>query len=105
MFASAHGGFAGRSSTIADPLQFRRDVAFLIGQRPGIVIVGYLPKPNLVDIVATQLRDYKGVIVLDPVIGDFQKGLYVSEETAARSASCCYRWRRSSRPTASKPTC
>jgi len=82
MFASAHGGFAGRSSSIADPLQFRRDVAFLISQRPGIVIVGYLPKPNLVDIVATQLRDYKGVVLLDPVIGDFQKGLYVSEETA-----------------------
>ena len=82
MFATAHGGFSGRSSTLADPLQFRRDVAFLVSQRPGIVIVGYLPKPNLVDIVATQLRDYKGVILLDPVIGDYQKGLYVSEETA-----------------------
>jgi pyridoxine kinase len=82
MFASAHGGFSGRSAVIADPLQFRRDVAFLITQRPSVVIVGYLPRPNLVDIVATQLRDYKGVVLLDPVIGDYQKGLYVSEETA-----------------------
>lgn len=82
MYATAHGGFAGRSAAIAEPNQFRRDVQFLIGQRPGIVIVGYLPKPNLVDILAIQLKDYKGVVLLDPVIGDYQKGLYVSEETA-----------------------
>ncbi len=81
-FASAHGGFAGRSSTIADPAQFRRDVQFVINQRPGIIHVGYLPKPQHVDIVATLLREYKGVVLLDPVIGDYAKGLYVSEETA-----------------------
>jgi pyridoxine kinase len=82
MFATAHGGFGGRSSSIADPQQFRRDVAFLISQRPGIILVGYLPKPAHVDIVATQLQEYKGVVLLDPVIGDYQKGLYVSQETA-----------------------
>jgi pyridoxine kinase len=81
-FASAHGGFTGRSCTIADPVQFRRDVAFLVNQRPGLIAIGYLPKPQHVDIVATQLRDYKGVVLLDPVIGDYQKGLYVSGETA-----------------------
>jgi pyridoxine kinase len=82
MFASAHGGFTGRSSTISDPAQFRRDVAFLVNQRPGIILVGYLPKPEHVDVVATQLRDYKGIVLLDPVIGDYKKGLFVSQETA-----------------------
>lgn len=82
MSASAHGGFTGRSSTIADPTQFRRDVAFLVNQRPGLIVVGYLPKPQHVDVVATQLRDYKGVVLLDPVIGDYKKGLFVSQETA-----------------------
>ena len=81
-FASAHGGFSGRSNAVTDPAQFRRDVNFLVGQRPGIIQIGYLPKPTHVDIVATALREYKGVILLDPVIGDYQKGLYVSEDTA-----------------------
>ncbi len=82
MFASARGGIVGRTSAIADPQQFRRDVAFVVSQRPGVIVVGYLPKPMHVDIVAAELREYKGVVLLDPVIGDYQKGLYVSEETA-----------------------
>jgi len=82
MFASAHGGIAGRTSAIADPQQFRRDVAFVVSRRPGVIVIGYLPKPMHVDIVAAELREYKGVVLLDPVIGDYQKGLYVSEETA-----------------------
>lgn len=81
-YASAHGGFSGRSSFIVDPQHFRKDVAFLISQRPALLVIGYVPKPNLVDILATQLTDYKGVILLDSVIGDYQKGLYVSAETA-----------------------
>ena len=81
-FATAHGGFSGRSSSVADPQQFRRDVAFLIQQRPGIILIGYLPKPQHVDVVATQLQEFKGIVLLDPVIGDYQKGLYVSQETA-----------------------
>lgn len=81
-YASAHGGFSGRSSFIVDPQHFRKDVAFLISQRPAVLVIGYVPKPNLVDILATQLTDYKGVILLDPVIGDYKKGLYVSAETA-----------------------
>ena len=82
MFAGAHGGFTGRPSTIADPAQFRRDVAFLVNQRPGLIIVGYLPKPQHVEVVAALLRDYKGVVLLDPVIGDYKKGLFVGQETA-----------------------
>lgn len=82
VFSSAHGGFTGRSSAITDPQQFRRDVAFLIGQRPGVIVIGYLPRPQHVDIVANLLQDYKGVVLLDPVIGDYQKGLFVSHETA-----------------------
>jgi pyridoxine kinase len=81
-YASAHGGFSGRSSWNADPQHFRKDVAFLVSQRPAVLIIGFVPRPNLADIIATQLTDYKGVVLLDPVIGDYQKGLYVSSETA-----------------------
>ncbi len=81
-YASAHAGFQGRSSWIADPQAFRKDVAFLVSQQPAMLVIGYVPKPNLADIIATQLTDYKGVVLLDPVIGDYKKGLYVSSETA-----------------------
>jgi pyridoxine kinase len=81
-FANAHAGVTGRTTSTADPAQFRRDIQFLVQQRPGIVHVGYLPKPAHVDVVANALKDYKGVVLLDPVIGDYQKGLFVSEETA-----------------------
>ncbi len=82
IFSSAHGGYQARASWHVDPQQFRRDVAFLIAQRPALLIVGFIPKPNLVEILATQLRDYKGIVLLDPVIGDYKKGLYVGVETA-----------------------
>ncbi len=81
-FANAHGGYPGRTTTTADPAQFRRDVDFLIAQRPGIITVGFIPKPAHADVLASSLREYKGIVLLDPVIGDFAKGLYVSEETA-----------------------
>lgn len=81
-FANAHSGVGGRTSSVSEPQQFRRDVNFVISQRPGILVVGYLPKPAHVEIVASALRDYKGVVLLDPVIGDFKKGLYVGESTA-----------------------
>ncbi len=81
-YASAHAGFSGRSNWVADPQVFRKDVAFLISQRPAVLIVGYVPRPNLIDIIAAQLSDYRGVVLLDPVIGDYQKGLYVTQETA-----------------------
>lgn len=82
MFASAHAGFAGRSSVNADPAQFRRDVAFLIAQRPAVLVAGYLPKQEHVEIVAELLGTYTGVVLLDPVIGDYKKGMFVSVETA-----------------------
>lgn len=81
-YANAHAGVAGRTTVTADVAQFRRDVSFVVAQRPGIIHVGYLPKPMHVDVVAACLKDYKGVVLLDPVIGDYKKGLYVSEETA-----------------------
>ncbi len=81
-FSNAHGGVSGRTTVTADVAQFRRDVDFVIRQRPGILHVGFLPRPMHVDVLASMLVDYKGVVLLDPVIGDFKKGLYVSEETA-----------------------
>jgi pyridoxine kinase len=82
VFANAHGGVPGRTTTTAEINQFRRDVDFVVQQRPGIIHVGYLPKPQYVDVVASSLKEFKGIILLDPVIGDHKKGLYVSEETA-----------------------
>ncbi|MEO9170254.1 MAG: bifunctional hydroxymethylpyrimidine kinase/phosphomethylpyrimidine kinase [Candidatus Baltobacteraceae bacterium] len=81
-FANAHGGFPGRTTTTSDPAQFRRDVNFLIAQRPGIIHAGFLPKPEHVDVLASSLQEFKGIVLLDPVIGDYKKGLFVSEETA-----------------------
>ena len=81
-FASAHGGVSGRTSATADVAQFRRDVDFVIRARPAVLQVGFLPRPLHVDVVASLLPDYKGVVLLDPVIGDAKKGLYISEETA-----------------------
>lgn len=81
-FANAHAGVPGRTSIAADVNQFRRDVDFLIRARPAVLHVGFLPRPMHVDVVATLLRDYKGVVLLDPVIGDYKKGVFVSEETA-----------------------
>ena len=81
-FASAHGGFVGRSSVVAEPGQFRRDVQFVIAARPAVLNLGFLPKAIHVEIVSELLEDYKGVVLLDPVIGDSQKGLYVSVDVA-----------------------
>jgi len=81
-FASAHGGVSGRTSSIADINQFRRDVDFVVRARPAILHIGYLPKPMHVDVVVSALTEYKGVVLVDPVIGDYKKGLYVTEETA-----------------------
>ena len=82
MFANAHGGVPGRTSFGPDAAQFRRDVKFVIEQRPAVLIIGYLPRPNYVEIVAEELLAYKGLILVDPVMGDYTKGLYVSVETA-----------------------
>src|SRR5579872_5999819 len=80
--ASAHTGLEGRARYTPDPALFRKDVAFLVSRRPALLIVGYVPGPNFADIIANQLQEYKGVVLLDPVIGDYQKGLYVTSETA-----------------------
>jgi hydroxymethylpyrimidine/phosphomethylpyrimidine kinase len=73
---------SGRTTTIADVNQFRRDVDFVIRARPAILHIGFLPKPMHVDVVASALHEFKGVVLLDPVIGEYKKGLFVSEETA-----------------------
>jgi len=81
-FANAHGGVSGRTTSIADATQFRRDVDFVIRARPAVLLIGFLPRPMHVEVVASMLHDYKGVVLLDPVIGDYKKGLFISEETA-----------------------
>jgi pyridoxine kinase len=81
-YASAHAGVPGRANWVADPAQFRKDVAFLVSRQPSVLVIGYVPRPDLAEIIAAQLHDYHGVVLLDPVIGDRRKGLYVSLETA-----------------------
>ncbi len=81
-YSSARGGIDGRMSVAIDPREFRRGIEFLIRQDPTVLIVGYLPRPEHVDIVADALVDYHGLVVLDPVMGSYEKGLYVSVETA-----------------------
>ncbi|MHB8462012.1 MAG: bifunctional hydroxymethylpyrimidine kinase/phosphomethylpyrimidine kinase [Vulcanimicrobiaceae bacterium] len=81
-FGTAHPGFHGRTSWVTDPNELRKEVQFLVQQRPGLIIIGFLPRPGHVDAVADALRPFNGVVLLDPVIGDYNKGLYVSEETA-----------------------
>ncbi len=81
-FANAHPGIAGRTTVTIDVAQFRRDVQFLVQQQPRVIHVGYLPKPAHVDAVAVALKDHRGIVLVDPVIGDYKKGLFVSEETA-----------------------
>lgn len=81
-YASAHAGFSGRASWTAEPHQFTKDVAFAISQRPAVLVIGYVPRPNLVEVIAAQLAEYKGIVLLDPVIGDYKKGLCVSVEVA-----------------------
>lgn len=81
-YASGHAGFSARSCWAAEPHQFTKDVAFVVSQRPAVLVIGYVPRANLAGIIATQLTEYKGIVLLDPVIGDYKKGLCVSVETA-----------------------
>jgi pyridoxine kinase len=57
-------------------------VSYLVAQLPSVLIVGYLPRPEHVEIVADALTGFTGLVVLDPVLGSYEKGLYVSAETA-----------------------
>jgi pyridoxine kinase len=81
-YASARGGIDGRMVVPIDPREFRRGLEFLITAAPRVLVVGYLPRPEHVDIVADSLVHYHGLVVLDPVLGSYEKGLYVSTETA-----------------------
>lgn len=81
-YASAHGGVPGRTSFRPELAQFRQDVRFVISQRPAVLLIGFLPRPDFVETVANELVDYKGLVVVDPVMGDYTKGMYVSVETA-----------------------
>jgi len=81
-YASARGGIDGRMTLTIDPRDFRRGVEFLVRQDPAVLVIGYLPRPEYVEIVASELPNYHGLVVLDPVLGSYEKGLYVSVETA-----------------------
>lgn len=81
-YASARGGIDGRMTLAIEPREFRRGVEFLIAQDPAVLVVGYLPRPEHVEMVAAALVHYHGLVVLDPVLGSYDKGLYVPAETA-----------------------
>lgn len=81
-YASARGGIDGRMVLPIDPREFRRGVEYLLLQDPTVLVIGYLPRPEHVEIVASALASFHGLVVLDPVLGSYEKGLYVSIETA-----------------------
>jgi pyridoxine kinase len=83
-YASARGGVEGRMSIPIDMHEFRRGVEFLLARDPTVLVIGYLPRAEQVDIVADALARFKGLVVLDPVLGSYEKGLFVPVETARR---------------------
>ena len=76
-FASGRGGIDGRMMVSVDPREVRRGVEFLLARDPAVLVVGYLAHPDQVDAVAEALHDYPGLVVLDPVIGSYEKGMFV----------------------------
>ena len=83
-YASARGGVEGRLTLAVDEREFRRGVEFLIAREPAVLVIGYLAHPDQVDIVAEALTRFSGLVVLDPVLGSYEKGLFVPVETARR---------------------
>ncbi|HYZ17140.1 MAG TPA: PfkB family carbohydrate kinase [Candidatus Acidoferrum sp.] len=83
-YASARGGVEGRMSVAIDAREFRRGVEFAITRDPAVLVVGYLAHPDQVDELAQALQNYHGLLVLDPVLGSYEKGLFVPVETARR---------------------
>ncbi|MBV8151699.1 MAG: bifunctional hydroxymethylpyrimidine kinase/phosphomethylpyrimidine kinase [Candidatus Eremiobacteraeota bacterium] len=81
-FASARGGVEGRLTFAPHIVDFRRGVSFVIRQEPQVLLIGFLSRLEFVQTVVEALNDYSGIVVLDPVIGDATRGLYVSEDTA-----------------------
>lgn len=83
-YASARGGVDGRMIVPVDPREFRRGVEFLIAQDPAVLVIGYLANPDQAEDLANALTGYHGLVVLDPVMGSYEKGLFVPAETARR---------------------
>jgi pyridoxine kinase len=83
-WASARGGLDGRMTVAVDPRELQRGVEFLIARDPAVLVIGYLAHPDQADVVANALHGYSGLVVLDPVLGSYEKGLFVSVETARR---------------------
>jgi pyridoxine kinase len=84
VYASARGGVEGRMSLAVDIREFRRGVEFLIARDPTVLVIGYIAHPEQVDAIAESLDHFNGLVVLDPVLGSYEKGLYVPVETARR---------------------
>jgi pyridoxine kinase len=83
-FAGARGGVEGRMQLNVDHREFRRGVEFLIARDPAVLVIGFLANPDQVDVIAEALDRYQGLVVLDPVLGSYDKGLFVPAETARR---------------------
>jgi pyridoxal/pyridoxine/pyridoxamine kinase len=83
-YAGARGGVEGRMQFAIDERTFKRGVDFLIERDPTVLVIGYLAHPDQVEIVADALNRYAGLVVLDPVLGSYEKGLNVPAETARR---------------------
>jgi pyridoxine kinase len=83
-YVGARGGVEGRMQFAIDERTFKRGVDFLMERDPTVLVIGYLAHPDQVEIVADALNRYAGLVVLDPVLGSYEKGLNVPAETARR---------------------
>jgi pyridoxine kinase len=84
VYAGARGGIEGRMQLAVDDRSFKRGVDFLIERDPAVLVIGYLARAEQVEIVADALDRFAGLVVLDPVLGSYEKGLFVAAETARR---------------------
>lgn len=76
-------GFAGRE-TAPDHLALLLD--YVLTRRADITVTGYLGSPAGVSEVVKRAEGYPGTLIVDPVMGDYPGGLYVSGEVAEKIA-------------------
>jgi pyridoxine kinase len=76
-------GFAGRE-TAPDHLALMLD--YVLTRPADITVTGYLGSPAGVAEVVKRAEDFPGTLVVDPVMGDYPGGLYVSEDVAEKIA-------------------
>lgn len=86
---SNHPGFPHVAGTRTAPEQLRAMVDALdknqMGSQVDVILTGYLPSAEHVDLAAELIDRFRGPttrVIVDPVLGDSPKGLYIAQEAA-----------------------